>query len=432
MNNRKSLANVLLPVIHTNDEEQVLYNAEIALQNGAHGVFLNNHPSPLIKTGINTTKELIDVFVPAIKHHFPNTFVGINDLSTSPEILFSKLGDSLVDSVWVDQPHIQWMHQWDKDELIYTLQMINNRKWIYMWSVNFKYQPHHLSEKELQWLKPRLMHYLDVIITSGSWTGHAIEVEKLQMFADIFDSRYVGVASGVTPENYRYYKDYAMYFLVATWLQQKTYDTKKDFHYLDPIKIADLGGQIHAHNINTLAYDCFWKPISPELAELLNQQETININWWSKNALEKVLSNLYPSEFTLDWEKFNSIEWFRMSLKFPPHDKRKEEAKLLFGMKAKNFWNPMKWVEIVHYQWKTIHSGSAEHHDLLRKALNAKFTQNGDIKKMLIDSGKKPIVHITLSPQWILLPDSNTIPTKTFATMISDLRTLYQSDWSYL
>jgi hypothetical protein len=36
------------------------------------------------------------------------------------------------------------------------------------------------------------------------------------MFADIFDSRYVGVASGVTPENYRYYKDYAMYFLVAT------------------------------------------------------------------------------------------------------------------------------------------------------------------------------------------------------------------------
>jgi hypothetical protein len=107
MNNRKSLANVLLPVIHTNDEEQVLYNAEIALQNGAHGVFLNNHPSPLIKTGINTTKELIDVFVPAIKHHFPNTFVGINDLSTSPEILFSKLGDSLVDSVWVDQPHIQ-------------------------------------------------------------------------------------------------------------------------------------------------------------------------------------------------------------------------------------------------------------------------------------------------------------------------------------
>jgi 3-deoxy-D-arabino-heptulosonate 7-phosphate (DAHP) synthase len=66
-------ANTFLPVIHTWNEKQVLENAELAFEHGADGVMLNNHPSVCVpRIGcMNSTQELLEIFVPAIKHAFP-------------------------------------------------------------------------------------------------------------------------------------------------------------------------------------------------------------------------------------------------------------------------------------------------------------------------------------------------------------------------
>lgn len=80
----KDKENIFLPVIHTLDSKQVIENAQIAFENGADGIMLNNHPSQrmreLYDISMNTSEELINIFVKKVKEAFPDRFVGINDL----------------------------------------------------------------------------------------------------------------------------------------------------------------------------------------------------------------------------------------------------------------------------------------------------------------------------------------------------------------
>lgn len=409
------------------DEQQVLENTEFALQNGADGVVLNNHPSPYLRQmygkNMNTTHELIQIFSPAIKNAFPETFVWINDLSLPPEDLFSHLKNTTsVDAVWTDQSHITGMHQWNKEDIILASQHHANRKGLYMGSVNFKYQNNHLSYDELLSMKDLFDQYLDVIVTSGSGTWHAADVKKIQKFSEIFGATKLALASGVTTENYRRYQDYVKYFLVSTGLQQDTSHPMTDFHYFSKQKIANLAGQMKSYEINSLATPLFWKTASTELLNILNTPDVINITSWSNDPLAHMLSNLSPSPFVFEGQQFASVEWFWMSLKFPPNDPRKEEAKHLSWLSAKKFWNPVKDTPVVYWWDRIIASWSPEHHQLLEDAIWAKLQYNPEIYLLLYKSWNKPIVHLPLHGENLLYPDSTTIPAKKFAQILTDLR----------
>ncbi len=430
-------SNVLLPVIHTFDEQQVLENTEFALQNGADGVVLNNHPSnylrQMYRKTMNTTDELIQIFSPAIKNAFPGTFVWINDLSRDPEDLFSHLKNTTsVDAIWTDQSHITGMHQGNKEDIILASQYDANRKGLYMGSVNFKYQNNHLSYDELRSMKDLFDQYLDVIVTSGSGTWYAADIQKIQKFSEIFGSDKLALASGVTPENYRNYQDYVKYFLVSTGLQKDNGDPISNFHYFSKQKIADLAGQIKSYEINSLASPLFWSTASTELLNILNTPDVINITSWSKDPLAHMLSNLSPSPFIFKDQQFASVEWFWMSLKFPPNDPRKEEAKHMSWLAAKKFWNPVKDTPVVYWWDSVIQSWSAEHHELLKDAIWAKLQQNPEIYILLSKSWKKPIVHLPLHGENVLYPDSTTIPAKKFAQILTDLRKKIQGEISDL
>lgn len=432
----KDKENIFLPVIHTLDSKQVIENAQIAFENGADGIMLNNHPSQrmreLYDISMNTSEELINIFVKKVKEAFPDRFVGINDLChyNDPVGIFSLVEKTWVDGIRVDKPYIGALHQEHKADDVCAAQKNHNRRWLYMWGVNFKYvdESKHLSAQDLEVAAPRLKSYLDIIVTTWAGTGKAADLEKMKMFARIFGRENVGLASGVTPENYRSYQDYARVFMVATGIQQTPradwQDLKRVFHYLDPQKVSNLSSQMTAYNINEIATPLFGKQASMQLYDALSASSVVNISYlpYDRDSLGSMLSNLYPASFTLDNVEYASVEAFWMSLKFPPTDPRKEEVRAMSGIKAKMFGAPMKGCSHVFYQGREIVSGSVEHHALLKAAVRAKINQNPQIYTALIRSGYQPLVHIPLMDNGYVYPDSQTIPTKIFAQMVGEIR----------
>jgi predicted TIM-barrel enzyme/predicted NAD-dependent protein-ADP-ribosyltransferase YbiA (DUF1768 family) len=427
----ESKSSILLPVIHTLDVRQALENTQIAIDAGADGVMLNNHPSAHLEScthwaySMNSSKELVDTFVVAIKNEFPWLFVGVNDLNhyKNPAPIFANaIG---CNAVWADVPGIDALHQEHIADEVKAAQNHHGWKWMYMWGVNFKYvNSPELSEVELERAKDRLQAYVDIIVTTWSATGSSPDVEKMKMFARIFGRDTMALASGVTPENYRQYQEYAKIFMVATGIQQNTWDREKDFHYLDPQKTTNLAAQMTSYNIHQVAAHQQGQKISTELAEWLSDSLITNISYnpHDHSSLASKMSNLYPSPFILDGVEYASVEGFWVSLKFPPTDPRRDEARTMSGVAAKYFGAAMKGNPYIYYHGKEISAGSPEHHALMARALRAKCEQNPEVADSLIASGDRAIVHAPVMLDWKLYPDSMTIPGYVFAQVVGDLR----------
>jgi predicted NAD-dependent protein-ADP-ribosyltransferase YbiA (DUF1768 family) len=61
----------------------------------------------------------------------------------------------------------------------------------------------------------------------------------------------------------------------------------------------------------------------------------INIGFGQHSEAEKMLSNLYPSPFTLDGVEYASVEGFRMAIKYPPDHPEHKDVRALSGKEAK-------------------------------------------------------------------------------------------------
>ncbi len=421
--------NILIPVIHTLDKQQVLENVEKVVEWGGDAVMLNNHPSSYLyqksKERLNSTWELLDVFLPSITSDFPTLKVWINDLSIWPKELFTHLGEKNIapDMIRVDQPLLPPKYPVQLANDIQKIQKEIWRKGQYFGSVNFKYQPHHFSQEELLENKPLLLDYVDIITTSWIGTWKAADLDKIEMFSSVFWRENLALASWVDSQNYRSYKNWVKYFLVATGLQIDDLSPEEKFHYLDTDKIKKLNNQILMTNLNHLAKPLYNKKISQELSDLLISQNIINIAYDpTSNSLASILSNLYPSNFMLDGENYASVEAFWTSIKFPVGDARREQAKSLFGLEAKRFAAPMQWHPYIYYQGKRIDSGSEAHQKLMKKALVAKFSQNPILLEFLKNTANSALVHIPLNAQQKLYTDSKNIPGEVFSRMIFDIR----------
>ncbi|OGC55977.1 hypothetical protein A2797_01250 [candidate division WWE3 bacterium RIFCSPHIGHO2_01_FULL_48_15] len=156
--------------------------------------------------------------------------------------------------------------------------------------------------------------------------------------------------------------------------------------------------------------------------EVEKSEAVVNISSSGETETERLISNFAHTPFDLDGKHYQSVEGFWQGLKFPEGSKEREEASQLFGVKAKKMGKRAGEVAEIEYQGGRIKTGSSEHHELMKRAIQAKLDQNPEVLELLLATGDAKITHVLKRADGTPLPDSKTIPGETFAQILMDLR----------
>lgn len=223
---------VVTPVIHALDTQQCLRNVRVALEEGAHGIFLINHDFPY--------PEFLPI-VKEVRAAFPELWLGLNFLAQTGEVAFPVLGKlaeqgCIIDAYWADDARIDEhssVSQQDEAIRIATVREESSWNGFYMGGTCFKKQrevlpEHYAVSAELA------THFMDAVCTSGIATGKEAEPEKIQLFRKAIGEHTLALASGVTPENARAYESVDC-FLVSTGINKVD-----DFYNIDALKLRSL------------------------------------------------------------------------------------------------------------------------------------------------------------------------------------------------
>jgi len=221
---------MFLPVIHVENKEQVINQIQIALINGADGVFLINH--------YIEDEELIQIYK-TIRILFPKIWIGLNLLGSEPLRAFELLPNS-VNGLWTDNAYINETSYINNKQLsdyqIYAervIEKIKEKNWkgLYFGGVAFKYQK---KVRDLIKTTEIACRYMDIITTSGIGIGIPPKVKKIKVMSKIVhkNNKKLAIASGITPENIIRYKS-ADIFMVATGISY-------DFTHFNPQLIREL------------------------------------------------------------------------------------------------------------------------------------------------------------------------------------------------
>jgi predicted NAD-dependent protein-ADP-ribosyltransferase YbiA (DUF1768 family) len=130
-------------------------------------------------------------------------------------------------------------------------------------------------------------------------------------------------------------------------------------------------------------------------------REPINIVFEINDTRFQPISNLALAPFELDGRRYASVEGFWQGLK---SDSATERARIaaLWGVEAKNA-GPRVWPPTFAYEGQTFPSGAYPHWKLMRRACEAKFSQNTEARAALLATGERPLTHKVRR-------DSRTIP----------------------
>ncbi len=226
------------PVIHCIDpfEQQgighAIGNTKIAIKNKADGVFLIGH-------SINF-RSLCDIYE-HVRKQFPEIWIGINFLDITGMNGWGSLGRVAntcrgLNALWIDTTPeerfgINGFGTFDSIEIF--------------GGVAFKYINPDIRGEELKKSCDQAGQLVDVITTSGTKTGSAPDVAKLEEIRkNIGDEKRLALASGVTLKNVSLFLPTVSDFLVASSITERV----KDFgnhEYLVPEKVLALATQIH-------------------------------------------------------------------------------------------------------------------------------------------------------------------------------------------
>lgn len=145
--------------------------------------------------------------------------------------------------------------------------------------------------------------------------------------------------------------------------------------------------------------------------------EVLNVAWGSPDWRARLLSNFAPTPFELWGQKFASVEGFWQGLKFPEGSAEQRRVFGLSGYEAKRAGRnaPAGPGGVFTWRGRTYRVGSREHWDLMRQALQAKFRQNAEARRVLLATAGLRLTHV-------LPRDSKTIPGAVFAAMLEEIR----------
>jgi predicted TIM-barrel enzyme len=200
---------VLLPVVHPHSEDAAKKSIDTVVRAGVPGLFLINQ---------GTDEKGVMSLAAWARYTHPKLWVGVNILGKHPiEAL-----DFALDGLWTDNALID-ERQRDQPEAEKIHQERLRRGWdgLYFGGVAFKYQ-RTLDTMGCLFAAYLASEYVDVVTTSGPGTGQPTPMPKILMMHEalrVCDNHALGIASGVTVENVKYYLPYVHAYLVGTSLE---------------------------------------------------------------------------------------------------------------------------------------------------------------------------------------------------------------------
>jgi broad specificity phosphatase PhoE/uncharacterized membrane protein YgcG len=221
------------------DTDHAVQQAKIAFNGGADGIFLILHAE-------NTTVAQLNTLYAATRQVFPDRFIGLNYLGIDPTKVIDRLPDDL-DGLWIDSGICG--HGLDM-QVLHAMHALQEKEKLTKYHVQvfgafaFKYQ---LPMSPLQLLKwvPFATALFDVITTSGSGTGQAIEQAKADAVKSVSQGKaLLGCASGVNIENIHRLLGTFDVFVVASSVE----DGNEYSGILNPTKIEELACEIKSYD----------------------------------------------------------------------------------------------------------------------------------------------------------------------------------------
>ena len=212
----KTVGPAVLPVIHARDRGQVVRNVQIAVREGAHGVFLINHDFAL---------EGLLPLVREVRNRYPALWLGVNFLGVTGARAFPVLGElarsgCVVDVYWADDARTD-----ERADAQPEADAIAKARWASGWSglylggTAFKKQ-REVRPEHFETAARIATRYMDAVTTSGAATGRSAEVSKIRAFRNGCEEQALAVASGVTPDNASGYAALVDAILVATGINR--------------------------------------------------------------------------------------------------------------------------------------------------------------------------------------------------------------------
>lgn len=186
----------VFPVVHINDEAIAKTQAEIAIREGADGVYLIDHHR-------HTPDRLFRV-CSMLEHNFPKPFIGINILGLKPSQQINQcrrfLDNGLIDyapsAVWSDFRDDTVDPDLKDDKRLKNILTLG--------AASFK----HIDETEDPEISAELARRAamvsDIVVTSGPATGYPPSAEKIKAMKDAVETltgKKLAIASGVSPYN---------------------------------------------------------------------------------------------------------------------------------------------------------------------------------------------------------------------------------------
>ena len=227
----KAVGPAVLPVIHARDRGQVARNVQVAVREGAHGVFLINHDFAL---------EGLLPLIREVRNRYPALWLGVNFLGVTGARAFPVLGElarsgCVVDAYWADDARIDEMSdaQHEADAIART-RRTSGWAGLYLGGTAFKKQ-REVRPERFETAARTAARFMDAVTTSGAATGRSAEVSKIRAFRNGCEDQALAVASGVTPDNAGAYAGLVDAILVATGINRSG-----DFYNIEPMRLRRL------------------------------------------------------------------------------------------------------------------------------------------------------------------------------------------------
>lgn len=143
----------------------------------------------------------------------------------------------------------------------------------------------------------------------------------------------------------------------------------------------------------------------------------LNISSKSDDCRARRLSNFSADPFLLDGERMASAEGFIQGIKFPEGDQTRQQAFQSVGVEAKRFGKKAE-RKFVWWKGQAIPYGSTEHHQLIERAIHAKFEQNEEAMIALLATDGMVLTHDLGYPD----PPNTSLPANTFCDILTRIR----------
>lgn len=158
------------------------------------------------------------------------------------------------------------------------------------------------------------------------------------------------------------------------------------------------------------------RPEPPDFSHLPLEKRPVNVGGSNAELTAREMSNFQHSPFVLDGRTFASVEGFYVWLKHSGDAAKQAHAQTLYGYEAKKFGKSSK-NTTAEYNGETIVLGSAQHHALIKRAIQAKLEQHPDLARRFAETHPREIIHDLGHPE-----GTTRLPARDFARILTELR----------